>query len=68
VERARKVKIRRAQGLLRDLAAEQVQALVVNWLPGAKANPKPLADDKRLMAALKWWQTAREKQEDNIPY
>ena len=21
-----------------------------------------------LMAALEWWQTAREKEEDNVPY
>ncbi len=64
-----KVHVGRCKGLeLRDLAAEQVQALVEKWLPGAMANPKPLADDKRLMAALEWWQTAREKEEDNVPY
>ena len=46
---------------LRDLAPEQVQALVENWLPTAKANAKPTADDKRLMAALEWWEAdARE--------
>jgi len=64
-----KVHIGKCKGLeLRDLAAEQVQALVANWLPGAKANAKPLADDKRLIAALEWWQGAREKQDDNVPY
>ena len=64
-----KIHVGRCKGLeLRDLAAEQVQALVANWLPGAKANPKPLADDKRLMAALEWWQTAQEKANDNVPY
>jgi hypothetical protein len=64
-----KIHVGKCKGLeLRDLAVEQVQALVANWLPGAKANAKPLADDKRLMAALEWWQTAREKEEDNVPY
>jgi hypothetical protein len=37
---------------LGDLDAEAVQALIDNWLPKAKANAKPKADDKRLMAAL----------------
>ena len=64
-----KIHVGRCKGLeLRDLAAEQVQALVANWLPGAKANPKPLADDKRLIAALEWWQAEQEKQNDNVPY
>ena len=64
-----KVHVGKCKGLeLRDLAAEQVQALVVNWLPGAKANAKPLADDKRLMAALEWWVQEQEKVNDNVPY
>ena len=64
-----KVHVGKCKGLeLRDLAVEQVQALVANWLPGARANVKPLADDRRLIAALEWWQTAREKEEDNVPY
>ena len=64
-----RIHVGKCKGLeLRDLAAEQLQALVVNWLPGAKANTKPLADDRRLMAALEWWQTARAKEEDNVPY
>ena len=50
------------------LAALQVQALVANWLPAAKGNPKPLADDKRLIAALGWWQAEQEKENDNVPY
>jgi len=37
---------------LGDLDAEAVQALIDNWLPKAKANAKPKADDKRLIAAL----------------
>jgi hypothetical protein len=56
-----KVHVGRCKGLeLRDLSIDQVQALAENWLPTAKANPKPTADDKRLMAALEWW---AEKQE-----
>jgi hypothetical protein len=52
-----KVHVGKCKGLeLRDLAAEQVQALVANWLPAAKANAKPTADDKRLIAALDWWE------------
>lgn len=36
-----------------DLDAEAVTKLIENWLPKAEANPKPTADDRRLMAALK---------------
>jgi hypothetical protein len=51
-----KVHVGRCKGLeLRDLSEEQVQALSDKWLPIAKANPKPTADDKRLIAALEWW-------------
>ena len=64
-----KVHVGKCKGLeLRDLAAEQVQALVANWLPRAKTNAKPLADDKRLMAALEWWVQEQEKVNDNVPY
>jgi hypothetical protein len=64
-----KIHVGKCKGLeLRDLAPEQVQALITNWLPGAKATAKPLADDKRLMAALEWWQAEQEKQTDNVPY
>ena len=64
-----KVHVGKCKGLeLRDLAVEQVQALVEHWLPGAKANVKPLADDKRLMAALDWWKGEREKANDDVPY
>jgi hypothetical protein len=64
-----KVHVGKCKGLeLRDLAAEQIEALVQHWLPGAKANPKPLADDKRLIAALEWWQAARAQQEDDVAY
>ena len=64
-----KVHVGRCKGLeLRDLSLEQVQALVTNWLPTAKANAKPLADDKRLMAALEWWVSMQAKEEDNVQY
>jgi hypothetical protein len=64
-----KIHVGRCKGLeVRDLSPEQVQALIGNWLPTAKANPKPLADDKRLMAALDWWQAEQEKVADNVPY
>jgi hypothetical protein len=64
-----KIHVGRCKGLeLRDLSVEQVQALVTNWLPGAKANAQPLADDKRLMAALEWWQGEQEKAGDDVPY
>jgi hypothetical protein len=64
-----KIHVGKCKGLeLRDLAPEQVQALITNWLPMAKATAKPLADDKRLMAALDWWQAEQEKATDNVPY
>jgi hypothetical protein len=53
---------------LRDLAPEQVRRLVENWLPTAKANPKPSADDRRLMAALEWWIAKQHKHDDDVPY
>jgi hypothetical protein len=64
-----KIHVGKCKGLeLRDLSADQVQALVANWLPTAKANAKPLADDKRLMAALEWWVGEQEKETDDVPY
>jgi hypothetical protein len=65
-----KIHVGRCKGLeLRDLAPEQVQALAENWLPAAKANAKPTADDKRLIAALESWTAANQpKEEDNVPY
>jgi hypothetical protein len=64
-----KIHVGRCKGLeVRDLSPEQVQALITNWLPMAKATAKPLADDKRLMAALEWWQAEQEKLADNVPY
>jgi hypothetical protein len=56
-----KVHVGRCKGLeLRDLSEDQVQALADNWLPTAKANAKPSADDKRLIAALEWWISKQE--------
>lgn len=66
---ATKIHVGRCKGLeVRDLAPEQVQALVDNWLPTAKANAKPTADDKRLMAALEWWVATQPAEEDNVAY
>lgn len=74
---ATKIHVGKCKGLeVRDLSPEQVTALITNWLPTAKANPKPLADDKRLMAALEQWQAATLKatddskpaEDDNVPY
>lgn len=70
-----KIHVGRCKGLeLRDLAPEQVEALIANWLPTAKANPKPLADDRRLMEALDWWLSMQQQpaaepvDDDNVPY
>jgi hypothetical protein len=67
---ATKIHVGRCKGLeVRDLAPEQVQALIEHWLPTAKANAKPTADDRRLIAALEWWQsTQTPAEDDNIPY
>jgi hypothetical protein len=68
---ATKIHVGRCKGLeVRDLAPEQVQALIENWLPTAKANAKPTADDKRLIAALDWWQSTQKPaaDDDNVPY
>ena len=69
---ATKIHVGRCKGLeVRDLSPEQVGALVANWLPTAKANAKPTADDKRLIAALEAWevaQAATPADDDNIPY
>jgi hypothetical protein len=63
-----KVHVGKYKGIeLRDLNLEAVQALVEKWLPGAKTNAKPLADDKRLIAALEWWnstQTPKQPEDD----
>lgn len=50
---------------LRDLTPEQLTGLVTHWLPAAKANSKPTADDQRLMRAL---EIAGSKSSDDAPY
>jgi hypothetical protein len=68
---ATKIHVGKCKGLeVRDLSPEQVGALVANWLPTAKANAKPTADDKRLMAALESWQAAQAATpaDDDVPY
>lgn len=54
---------------LRELSPEQIQRIIEKWLPTAKANPKPSADDRRLMAALEEFQKSQGQQEpDDIPF
>ena len=64
-----KVHVGKYKGIeLRDLNLEAVQALCEKWLPGAKANAKPTADDKRLIAALDWWTSTQAQPADNLNY
>lgn len=73
-----KVHVGRFKGVeLREMSGEAVSALVTHWLPAAKANPKPTADDRRLLAALEWFEAERLAAEanakavsdsDEIPY
>ena len=76
---ATKIHVGRCKGLeVRELAPEQVQALIDGWLPTARANPRPLADDKRLIAALTAWMELQQAAaastpapsapEDDVPY
>ena len=66
---ATKIHVGKCKGLeVRDLSPEQVGALIANWLPMAKANAKPTADDKRLIAALESWQAAQKPADDDVPY
>jgi hypothetical protein len=63
--RRTKVHVGRHAGIdLGDLDRDAVEALISNWLPKAKVDPKPKADDRRLMAALE--QAAIEL--ENNPY
>lgn len=64
-----KVHVGKYKGIeLRDLNLEAVKALCEKWLPTAKTNVKPTADDKRLIAALDWWLSTQEKANDNLEY
>jgi hypothetical protein len=71
---ATKIHVGKCKGLeVRDLSPEQVGALIQNWLPAAKTNPKPSADDKRLIAALEHWAVTatgngEKADDDNVPY
>jgi len=61
-----KVHVGKCKGMaLRDLAPEQLEAIVANWLPAAKANSKPTADDQRLIRAL---EIAMDKKNDAPAY
>ena len=65
---ATKIHVGKCKGLeVRDLSPEQVGALIQNWLPTAKANAKPTADDKRLIAALESWAVPATN-DDDVPY
>ena len=67
--RRTKVHVGKHKGLdLCDLDRESVQSLIDKWLPTAKVNPKPLADDRRLIAALELAAAELNVTEDNIPY
>jgi len=62
-----KVHVGKCKGqALRDLTPEQVTGLVTHWLPAAKANSRPTADDQRLMKALEL--ATSKTADDNVPY
>ena len=66
---ATKIHVGKCKGLeVRDLSPEQVGALIANWLPAAKANAKPTADDRRLIAALEAWEAVPAGEDDNVAY
>ncbi len=50
---------------LRELPEESVKKLIDNWLPGARKNAKPSADDRRLIAALEWFEA--QLKDNEIP-
>lgn len=52
---------------LRDLSEERIKKLCENWLPTMKASPKTTADDRRLIAALEWWQSEQTKTAVPVP-
>ena len=63
-----KVHVGKCKGqALRDLTPEQLTAIVTNWLPAAKANSKPTADDQRLIKALEL-ATAPKQNDDNVNF
>ena len=71
--RQTKVHVGKHKGLdLGDLDRPAITALVEHWLPEARAKAKPLADERRLMAALEAAQkelaATAEVDLDNVPY
>lgn len=65
--RRTKVHVGKHKGLdVGDLDRAAVTALIGHWLPEAKAKVKPLADDRRMIAALEAAK-AEIDAEDNIP-
>jgi hypothetical protein len=74
-----KVHVGKCKGVdFTDLAAAQIEKLEEHWLPSAKSNPKPSADDRRLIAAIEAWVAERDEfkssaakpkpEADDIPY
>lgn len=73
-----KVHVGRHKGIeLRELTEEAIVALIDAWLPGAKANVKQTADDKRLIKALEFFDAkfkqaeldkATNEEADELPY
>jgi hypothetical protein len=72
-----KVHVGKHKGIeLRELTEEAINGLIEHWLPGAKANPAPKADDKRLITALAWYGDKfkaaeleqAQKDQDDLPY
>jgi hypothetical protein len=60
-----KIHVGKCKGLeLRDLSPEQVKALIEHWVPVANGSAKLSADDRRLLAALQWW----EMENDQCPF
>lgn len=71
-----KVHVGKCAGLeLRDLSPDQIKALIEKWMPLVTKQPKLLADDKRLLAALQCWHEAQSQPavtppsaDDDLPF
>lgn len=69
-----KVHVGQHKGIeLRELTEDSIGKLIEHWLPKAKSAQKQTADDKRLIAALEWYQEkfatqASDTESDDIPY